>query len=534
MPPPPPPSSRRGVKRAPSSLALGLGHASSGAASSLGAPGGAGGALPWSVALALERAVFGDALGDGDGDVGEGPQAAAEEAATQAAAWHDPDDAALMVELAQGPARRRKLRKEEEEEEVDGDEYQRRIREHFAKATKRTKVPSWARVDAGDAGAKPTDGGATAPAGDADESSLAALLQSGRALLQRETAASGVQSAGPIPRGTLAVSRLIDANIDDVAQCPADVVAFHPKADVPLLLVAGLDKVARVFRCSYAQGGEGCLARLGITETPIRCAAWDPSGRHVVAAGRRPRVHIWDVAAGTCANITPPRIDVGQSAHAPSCESFAVNDNEAAPLVALPRSHGAVQLLSLRGHQSAGVLRTGAGTVRALCFGGGSRSNELLTASRDGTVSVWDVRMMRSVASSNVGQGTGVIGLATSTDGSRFAASLTGGYVHVYDWLGDPRASSEPLHRFGNLTTAVDGMTFSPDSSLLCFRSRLARDALRVAHLGSGTVYSNWPSAKTPLQFVHAASFSAQGGCLAVGNARGRVLLYRLGHYGRL
>lgn len=489
----------------------------------------------------LEASLFGDVdnVGEIERDISaqQPPDTAA---AAAGPAWFDPEDASIQVDIATGPSRRRKLRHEEDEQAIDGAEYQRRLRVQHAKLTGRSEVPSWAQVEDTETAAPKTTKAARADDDGSKEAvDIAGLLQSGRSVVRTSAKAADTTTtaaAAQLPRGTLAISRLIDANLDDIGNCPADVVAFHPKRDVPLLLVAGLDKVARIFRVSYAQGGEGCMAKLGIPETPIRSAAWNPAGTHVVASGRRPRVHIWDVSHGACTAVTPPRVDVGDSGHAPSCEHFVVNEDESMPLLALPRSHGAVQLLSLRGHQQAGVLRTGAGTVRALCFGGGRRSTELLTASRDGSVNVWDVRMNRCVASVNVGQGTSVGCVSSSANGSHFAASLSGGYVHVYRWPSESAddASREAVHRFGNLTTDVDGLDFSRDGSLLCFRSRLARDALRVAHLASGTVYSNWPSSKTPLHFVHSSSFSAGSGALAIGNARGRVLLYRLSAFARL
>jgi U3 small nucleolar RNA-associated protein 18 len=42
---------------------------------------------------------------------------------------------------------------------------------------------------------------------------------------------------------------------------------------------------------------------------------------------------------------------------------------------------------------------------------------------------------------------------------------------------------------------------------------------------------SNWPTARTPLHYVTALSFSPGGGYLAIGNDRGRALLYRLNAY---
>ena len=59
--------------------------------------------------------------------------------------------------------------------------------------------------------------------------------------------------------------------------------------------------------------------------------------------------------------------------------------------------------------------------------------------------------------------------------------------------------------------------------------SKWARDAMRVVRLGSDLgVVPNWPTARTPLRYVTAAGFNAGGDLLAVGNDRGKVLLYRL------
>ena len=45
-----------------------------------------------------------------------------------------------------------------------------------------------------------------------------------------------------------------------------------------------------------------------------------------------------------------------------------------------------------------------------------------------------------------------------------------------------------------NLTTGVDGLIFSPDGAMLALSSRDAKNALRIAHLNSCTVFENWPT----------------------------------------
>ncbi len=63
---------------------------------------------------------------------------------------------------------------------------------------------------------------------------------------------------------------------------------------------------------------------------------------------------------------------------------------------------------------------------------------------------------------------------------------------------------------------------------ILAMASRMTKDALRLVHLPSFTVFSNWPTSRSPLGYVHSLAFSPGGGYLAIGTARGSALLYRL------
>ena len=53
----------------------------------------------------------------------------------------------------------------------------------------------------------------------------------------------------------------------------------------------------------------------------------------------------------------------------------------------------------------------------------------------------------------------------------------------------------------------------------------------KLVHTATGTVFSNWPTARTPLGYTYCVDFSPRGGMMAVGGDKGRVLLYRLKHY---
>lgn len=169
------------------------------------------------------------------------------------------------------------------------------------------------------------------------------------------------------------------------------------------------------------------------------------------------------------------------------------------------------------------------GTVRSVSFS--SDGKELLSIGGDGEVYHWDLRNRRCF---HRGQDEGCIkstALEVSPDNSLFATGSGSGVVNLYNkdrFLGGGKM---PLKAFMNLTTNIDNLRFSSDSQILAMSSRMEKDALRLVHVPSKTVFSNWPSPKTPLQYVHSMAFSPGGGYFAAGNAGGRVLLYRLHHY---
>ena len=135
------------------------------------------------------------------------------------------------------------------------------------------------------------------------------------------------------------------------------------------------------------------------------------------------------------------------------------------------------------------------------------------------------------------------------------SVSSTSGYVNVYgagETSGTGTNKPKPLKALGNLNTAISTLTFNHDSQLLAMASNDRKDQLRLVrrrepllrwfalvainanfispqvHLPSLTAYSNWPTSGTPLGRVLSVDFSADSQYVAVGNNRGRALLYRL------
>jgi U3 small nucleolar RNA-associated protein 18 len=123
--------------------------------------------------------------------------------------------------------------------------------------------------------------------------------------------------------------------------------------------------------------------------------------------------------------------------------------------------------------------------------------------------------------------------LATST--TLLATGSQSGIVNLYhtDTLQSNHTTAHPTpyRSLPNLTTHITAMTINRDSQVMAIASRVKRDQLRLVHVGTGRVYQNWPTAQTPLGYVQSVAFSPASDYLAIGNDRGRALLYRVHPY---
>ena len=188
-----------------------------------------------------------------------------------------------------------------------------------------------------------------------------------------------------------------------------------------------------------------------------------------------------------------------------------------------------------------------------------------------GDVVEYDVRRRRAVARwvdyGGVGVSCVALGGHVRGGGSRLcgpdrwlAVGSKSGIVNLYDraeWGGgaaDGLATGVPerpvpVRVLENLTTAITQLVFSPppppprepgdangasdddddgDAQMLIMASRAKRDAMRLVHLPSGTVYPRWPTSATPLGRVTAVAVSQGGRMLAVGNEQGRVRMWEI------
>ena len=81
------------------------------------------------------------------------------------------------------------------------------------------------------------------------------------------------------------------------------------------------------------------------------------------------------------------------------------------------------------------------------------------------------------------------------------------------------------------MDSAVTTLAFNPTSEILAAASKYSKRAMRMIHVAGRHVFANWPTAKSPLNYVQSAAFSPKAGFMAIGTDQGKVLMYQINHY---
>ncbi|XP_008802211.2 U3 small nucleolar RNA-associated protein 18 homolog [Phoenix dactylifera] len=425
-------------------------------------------------------------------------------------AWVDDEEERTEVDIVK-VNRLRKLRKEADERVISGADYVARLRAQHAKLNPGTE---WARIDQ-----KSAHVGASDDESD-DESGVTVAhgyedMEGGDILRSNDKLV--VKGRDKLLPGLLEYSRLMNANSEEPSNGPINSVQFHRNGQ--LLLTAGLDRGLRFFQVDGKHNTK--IQSIFIEDCPIYKASFLPDGSEVIISGRRKFFYSFDLVKAAVSKIGPL---TGREEK--SLEVFEVSPDSST--IAFIGNEGYILLMSSRTKELIGTVKMN-GSARSLAFADGGQ--QLLSSGGDGQVYHWDLRTRRCIHKA-VDEGC-IVGsaLCVSPDNSLFAAGSSSGIVNVYkrgEFLGGKR---KPLKTIENLTTMVDFMKFNHDGQILAISSRMKKNGLKLIHVPSFTAFSNCPPPRFSLHYPRALDFSPHGGFMAMGNAGGKVLLYKLHHY---
>ncbi|KAK3300428.1 WD40-repeat-containing domain protein [Chaetomium fimeti] len=501
-----------------------------------------------------------DTGGDSDEELelAEGRQAP-QEKEEEAPAWEDSDDERLTVSLA-GATRLRKLRHTEAEDVVSGTEYARRLRQQYLRLY---PLPDWAN-EAATAGSKRRRRRSSAASNDSSASDMEVDSdgESIDAPLPLDTFLRDANSFAPTSDNTRAKRRKLrpetldiqrTRDIPDTHKAGVSSLSFHPRR--PILLSSSTSSVMYLHQIDGAAHPvpNPALTSVQVKRTDLRRAAFvGPDGDEVVFAGRRRYFHSWNLASGLVKKVS--KIQGHQKEHR-SMERFRLSPcgRYLALVASDKKGGGALNIVNVGSMQWIAQARIdGRGGVAD--FAWWAEGEGLTIAGKDGQVAEWSMATRRTVG---VWRDEGSIGGTVMALGGRggpaelggdrwVAVGSNSGVLNVYDrneLLARPTAAKQaakagapveikklptPTRSFEQLTTSISVVTFAPDGQLLAFGSFHKKDALRLVHLPSCTVYRNWPTEQTPLGRITAVAFSAGSDVLAVGNDVGKIRLWEI------
>ncbi|KAJ7352501.1 WD40-repeat-containing domain protein [Mycena albidolilacea] len=456
-------------------------------------------------------------------------------------AWEDPSDPPVV---SIDSKRLRKLRDQPSETTLTGRQYESRLRRQYERINPQ---PAWAKA-------------AKDRLRETDDVGIDELLSSTSGILaSRSTKVA-------LPSGTLSIERLRDANQAASGSGCGEIksLAFHPSAKVPILCVGSADRRIRLFNIDGHTSP--LLQTLHIPTLPLSqySVNFHPSGTSLLLTGARPFYFVYDLQRGEMQHkagrglwgsydsttsvsarkrgrgrgATGQSEDAGGSAEGMEITAF----NPSGEMLAVAGRGGNVHLLDWKSGagQVVGSLKCGASVKAMWWTGAGGDDGDLATLTNDSEVFLWDVgerRCLRRWKDEGGFRGSGRA--MTGSSKGWLAVGSNTGLVNVYGANSFEHLDSasfatqpKPVKTIGHLTTAISTLRFNHDAQVMAIASREKKDALRLIHLPTLTSFSNWPTSSTPLGHVSAIDFSAQSEYVAVGNTRGKVLLYHLVDYG--
>mmetsp|Transcript_29184 Transcript_29184/g.78980 ORF Transcript_29184/g.78980 Transcript_29184/m.78980 type:complete len:597 (-) Transcript_29184:875-2665(-) len=426
--------------------------------------------------------------------------------------WEDPDDA--KAALIDGNSRLKKLRRSRQETEaLSSHELEQRLRQRYESSSQSTARTDWATKAKGRSTKKDDNDE------DTDEVALT-LFSTSKSLL--------ASSRNQLPQNFLNIVRCPDVNLADPNKAVLRCIDFHPASDPeqPLMLTAGLDKTLRFFQVGEEKSEK--IHGIHFPEMPIYSASFLGDTGKVVLSGRRKFFYFYDMISGKV-DLVPSILGRDER----SWERHTVSPD--GKLIAFVGNDGYVVLVDAFSKQSIGSLKLN-GSVRAITFT--RDGSELLASGSDGDIYRWDINSRQCIERFSNGDGTITSSLAVSN--TSLAVGAESGVVNLYSehrarksrslLLGGVQTKT-PLKSIMNLPTSADVVSFNSDGQILAMSSQREKHGAKLLHVPSRTVFSNWPTAQTPLGYVFSMKFSPGSKFLTIGNDKGKCLLYKINHY---
>ncbi|XP_058510038.1 U3 small nucleolar RNA-associated protein 18 homolog isoform X1 [Solea solea] len=324
-----------------------------------------------------------------------------------------------------------------------------------------------------------------------------------------------------LPCGVLRMKKCLHANSARPSDDRLTSVHFHPSAQV--VLTAGLDQSLSLFQVDGKTNPK--IQSVHLERFPVHRAAFSADGTAVIATSLKNKMfYVYDMMEG---RVTP--VHAVRGLNEARVKEFSVCPEGGALL--LTGTRGYLHFLTLKTKEVTDSIKVN-GDVSGVTFT--RDGSKVFVQSEQGQVYMYDVRRASRCVSvfSDDGcvRGTSI---AASPDGRYLACGSQSGVVNIYSQEACLNsANPKPVKAVKNLLTSATSLTFNPSSEILAIASRAEDEAVRLVHLSSLSVFSNFPVAKNKSMFrVSSLDFSPHSGFFSLANNKGHAPLFRLLHY---
>ncbi|KAJ8941005.1 hypothetical protein NQ314_010513 [Rhamnusium bicolor] len=320
-----------------------------------------------------------------------------------------------------------------------------------------------------------------------------------------------------IPSSILEFKKVRDLNHETYSEGPyINAIEFHQTSSVAL--VAGNGGIATLFAVDGKRNNK--LHSVAFERFPIINAKFIQNGNEAILGSRHPHIFSYDLLAAK-----PIRLNLPHGLT--QFKNFVVSPDS--QYIAAAGKWGEVHVLIAASKERIAVLKQDS-EVTALTY---NPTGDLLFGHSDtGEVTIWDMNMRRvkhKFTDEGCLQGTT---LAISSSNQFLAAGSAQGVVNLYgieDIL--QNKLPKPRRTILNLTTGIKDLKFNSSSEILALSSADIQNSVKLFHIGSGTVFSNFPPFEAKMGNISALNFSPGSGYIAFGNRKSIVSLYRLKHF---
>ncbi|XP_039272551.2 U3 small nucleolar RNA-associated protein 18 homolog [Styela clava] len=326
-----------------------------------------------------------------------------------------------------------------------------------------------------------------------------------------------VTASQHLSKSVLEINRCADVNKQQPSQKALEACEFHKSAQ--LALTAASDCRLNLFQVDGKCNQK--IHSFFVEQFPIKCAHFLTSGEEILMTSSCHWFYSYDMISGKIIKI--PNIKGTEDR---SLTRFLVSP-DGKHLVFISK-YGHMHIVSSSTKELIRTIKVN-GNVNDVTFS--KEGQNIFAFGDEGIVTMWDIRS-HSCFHSFYDEGcTNGTSLATSPNGKYVACGSRSGFVNVYDELCFSTENPKPIGTIKNLRYPVDLLKYNPTSEILAMASSEAENALKLIHLPSHTVFSNFPGKKNNLKLPREIDFSPNSGYFMVGNHKGRAQLFRLGHY---